>query len=192
MLLACLVYIAAAIASCSDPLSSLESKTRPGRVGSARACAKGVTASTVCRTRWRYSRYYEVRDGLDHKGLALYFYCMRPFGLIWFFMWRMVDWTISCGVAVGVLVATLIEILGYAGGGAGEVVGALGLGALIGGFFGVLPGVHCGTWLAVLTLALPRLLERTSRYRMTAVAVCVGALLVPAGLLALLANDYEG
>ena len=117
---------------------------------------------------------------------------MRPFGLIWFFMWRMVDWTISCGVAVGVLVATLIEILGYAGGGAGEVVGALGLGALIGGFFGVLPGVLCGTGLAVLTLALPRLLERTSRYRMTAVAVCVGALLVPAGLLALLANDYEG
>src|SRR5829696_3675933 len=72
---------------------------------------------------------------------ALYFYGMRPFGLIWFFMWRRVAWTISCGVTVGVLVAALIEILRYAGGGAGEVVGAPGLGALIGGFLGVLPGV---------------------------------------------------
>jgi hypothetical protein len=43
-----------------------------------------------------------------------------------------------------------------------------------------------------LTLAFRRLPERTSRYRIIAVAVCAGAVLVPAGLLALLANDYEG
>jgi len=46
----------------------------------------------------------------------------------------MVARMISCSVALGVLIAVLIEISGYAGGGAGEVVGALGRGALIGGF----------------------------------------------------------
>jgi hypothetical protein len=136
--------------------------------------------------------YYEGSDGLDHKELALYSHSMRSFGLILFFMWGMVAWMISCGVAVGVRVAVLIEVLGYAGGGTGEIVDALGLGAFIEGFFGVLPGVLCGAGPVVLTLALRRLPERTSRYRMITVAVCVGALFVPAGLLALLANDHEG
>lgn len=117
---------------------------------------------------------------------------MNTFRLLWFFFWRMVGWMIASGVAVGVVIAFLIEIRFYAGGGAGEVVGALGRGALIGGFFGVMPGVACGLALAVLTLAFRRVPERTSRYRMIAAAVCAGVVLVPAGLLALLANDYYG
>lgn len=118
---------------------------------------------------------------------------MHILRLFWFFEWRMVAWMIASGIAVGVLIAILIEISGYAGGGAVEAVCALGRGAaLIGGFFGVLPGVLCGIGLALLTLAFRRLPERTTRYRMIAVATCAGVLLVPAGLLALLANDYQG
>jgi hypothetical protein len=117
---------------------------------------------------------------------------MRFLGLFWFFMWRMVAWMIFCGVVLGVLIAILIEILGYAGGGAGELAGALGRGALTGGFFGMLQGVLCGIGMAVLTLAFRRLPERTDSYRTIAVATCAGVVLVPAGLLALLANDYEG
>ena len=82
---------------------------------------------------------------------------------------------------MGVLIAVPIEISGYAGGGAEEVLGALGRGALIGGFFGVFPGVVCGIGLAVLTLAFRRLPERTGRYRMIAAAVCAGVVIVPAG-----------
>jgi hypothetical protein len=59
---------------------------------------------------------------------------MHTLRLVWFFVRRMVVRMISCGVALGVFIAVLIEISGYAGGGAGEVVGALGRGALIGGF----------------------------------------------------------
>ena len=107
-------------------------------------------------------------------------------------MGRMVAWMISCGVVVGVLIAVAIEITGYTGGGAGEIVGALGRGALIGGFIGVLPGVLSGTGLSVLTLSFRRLPESTGKFRITAVVTCAGVLLVPAGLLALFANDYEG
>jgi hypothetical protein len=128
----------------------------------------------------------------DHHELAIYSGFMRLLSLFWFFVWRMVAWMIFCGVVLGVLIAILIEILGHAEGGTGEVVGALGRGALAGGFIGMPPGVLGGIGLAVLTVAFRRLPERTGSYRMIAVATCAGVVLVPAGLLALLANDYEG
>jgi multisubunit Na+/H+ antiporter MnhB subunit len=56
----------------------------------------------------------------------------------------------------------------------------------------MLPGVLCGIGLAILTLFFRRRPERTSFYRIRAVATCAVVLLVPAGLLALLANDSEG
>lgn len=54
--------------------------------------------------------------------------------MLWFLPWRMVAWMILCGVVLGFLIAVLIEAPAYAGGGARQVVGALGSGVLVGGF----------------------------------------------------------
>jgi len=138
---------------------------------------------------------YERGDVLDHRAPGLY---CQPMNTFWFLLWRMVGWLIGSGVALGVVIASLIEIAiliqisGDAVGGVEEVVGALGRGVLIGGFFGVPPGIVCGLALAILTLGFRRLPERCGRYRIIAAAVSTGVVLVPAGLLALLANDYEG
>ena len=104
-------------------------------------------------------------------------------------MWRMVGWLVASGVAAGVVIAILIELRFYAGGGVEEVVGALGRGALIGGIFGVPPGIVYGLALAVLTLTFAHLPERTGWYRMTSAAVCAGVALVGAVLSAFIPYD---
>lgn len=97
-----------------------------------------------------------IRRMPDHSDVSPYFRSMGPLELLWYFVWRMVAWVISCGVILGLPIALLTEIPFYAVGDAEEVVDALAPGALLGGFLGALPGDFCGLGLAVLTLASRR------------------------------------
>src|SRR5918998_3675281 len=121
-----------------------------------------------------YTGAHENRGVPGHSDVSPYFRSMGPLELLWYFAWRMVPRTVSCGVILGLPIALLTEIPFYAVGDAEEVVDALAPGALVGGFLGALPGVLCGLRLAVLTFAFRRPPRRTTRYRMTAVAACAG------------------